>query len=277
MVGNIVSLQWLQDQLGSNHVRIIDCRFNLADPTMGFNDYLDGHLPESIYFDLNKDMSSEISEHGGRHPLPNVEEFTEKLAAAGISSSTTVVAYDDQGGAFASRLWWLLKFVGHEKVFVLDEGYSAWINKGLPVTKEIPFFEKSVYVPNLQEQMIATLADVQDSIKTKQSQLIDSREEIRYRGIEEPIDKIAGHIPGATNFFWKEVLNGAKWKNKVELETHFSTIGKDKEVIVYCGSGVTACPNVLALNELNYRNVKLYPGSWSDWITYPENMIATDK
>jgi thiosulfate/3-mercaptopyruvate sulfurtransferase len=274
MLKNIVTIEWVNGQLGSNDLRIIDCRFNLAEPKRGLNEYLENHLPGSIYFDLNVDLSSEVQEHGGRHPLPDIETFIQKIEAAGISSSTTVVAYDDQGGAFASRLWWLLRFIGHSRVFVLDEGYSTWVNQGLPITKEVPIFQKGSYTPVIQNQMVATVEDVKRSIENHTSQLIDSREEIRFLGVEEPIDKKAGHIPGAINLFWKDVLNSSKWKNRNELEAHFSTICKDKEVIVYCGSGVTACPNVLALNEIAFNNVKLYAGSWSDWISYSENQIT---
>ncbi|WP_078546228.1 sulfurtransferase [Litchfieldia alkalitelluris] len=277
MSENIVSVSWLNENISSENIKVIDCRFHLTDPVQGFNDYLEGHIPGALYFDLNKDLSSEVKEHGGRHPLPNIQDFSEKLGAAGITFETTVIAYDDQAGAFASRLWWLLRFIGHKKVFVLDEGYSAWINSGLPITKEIPQFQKLEYIPNQQQHFVANVEDVKQSIQQNKGYIIDSREAIRYKGIEEPIDNKAGHIPGAINHFWKDVLDNQKWKNKQQLEDLFTDLDKDKEVVVYCGSGVTACPNVLALNELGFKNVQLYPGSWSDWITYPENPIRTMK
>ncbi|MFC4322733.1 sulfurtransferase [Litchfieldia salsa] len=277
MFKNVVSIEWLKEQLGFEDLRIIDCRFDLANPTKGLDEYIESHLPGSLYFNLDVDLSSEVQKHGGRHPLPEIENFVKKIEAAGISPSTKVVVYDNQGGGIASRLWWLLRFIGHTRVFVLEGGYSSWVREGYPITKDVPIFQKVSYSPVIQHQMIATIDDVKRNIKDQTSFLIDSREELRYLGIEEPIDNTAGHIPGALNFFWKDVLEGSKYKGKNELEAKFSSLNKESEVIVYCGSGVTACPNILMLNELDFDNVKLYAGSWSDWISYPDNPIAKSK
>lgn len=274
MFKNIVGISWLRENLSNEDVRIVDCRFHLGEPKKGLEDYLNGHIQGAIYFDLNLDLSSPVSVHGGRHPLPNLDEFTDKLSVAGIQSTTTVVAYDDQGGPFASRLWWLLRYLGHGKVCVLDGGYSAWLNENLPISKDIPTMVAKTFEPNIQHSMVVNVDDMKERVEAKSSQIIDSREENRYLGLEEPIDKKAGHIPGAVNMFWKGVLNGNLMKEPQALKDHYSTLSQDEEIIVYCGSGVTACPNVLALEELDYKNVKLYVGSWSDWISYPTNPIV---
>ncbi len=271
----LVTMDWLNQHLHGPEVRIIDCRFILGNPTAGQEAYTKDHIPGAVYFDLEKDMSGEKSIHGGRHPLPSVEEFAFKLQQAGISNTTKVVAYDDQGGAMASRLWWLLQYLGHEQVFILDEGYSNWRDSQLPVTAEIPIYTPTSFTANVQTDMAVDM----NTVKLKKDEadviVIDSREEKRFLGIEEPIDKVAGHIPGAQNFFWKGVLDEeGNWKSPEQLQMHFQDINPAKEIIVYCGSGVTACPNILALKEAGYKNVKLYPGSWSDWCSYPENPVG---
>ncbi|WP_134702417.1 sulfurtransferase [Ammoniphilus sp. YIM 78166] len=271
----LITKEWLNQHLHHPEVRIIDCRFILGNPTAGQEAYAKDHVPGAVYFDLEKDMSGQKAIHGGRHPLPQVEDFTSKLQQAGIGNTTKVVAYDDQGGAMAARLWWLLQYVGHEQVFILNEGYSAWRDSELPVTAEIPKYTPTSFTANVQTEMAVDM----DTVKLKKAQedvtVIDSREEKRYLGMEEPIDKVAGHIPGAQNFFWKGVLDEkGNWKSTEELQKHFQGLDQTKEVIVYCGSGVTACPNILALKEAGFKNVKLYAGSWSDWCSYPENPVG---
>lgn len=276
MFKHIVNVNWLSNHLEDDNVRIVDCRFSLMNPLEGLNLYVKEHISGALYFDLEKDLSAPVQAHGGRHPLPPIDEFINKLESAGIDKATTVVAYDDQGGMFASRFWWLLQFVGHEKTFILDGGFTEWKKQGLPVNGEIPLFDKKILKPDLQYHMLATVSDVHSSQNDENIELVDSREEMRYLGIEEPIDKKAGHIPKAVNRFWKDCLdeNGA-WKKKELLIKHFSPLHKEKEIIVYCGSGVSACPNIISLSEAGYKNVKLYVGSWSDWISYPDNKIET--
>lgn len=272
---HIIDTDWLLPRLNDSDIRIIDCRFQLGNPSFGLNEYMKEHIQGAIFYDLEKDLSGPVMEHGGRHPLPSIDEFVEKLEATGINESVTVVAYDDQGGAFASRLWWLLSYLGHRKVYILDGGYSSWKEKGYPVSSDVPTFNRSNFSPKISDSMVVDVNDVKKAIETKSAILIDSREKNRFLGIEEPIDKIAGHIPGAVNSFWKDGLNEqGKWKASNEQTSRFSSIvGVDEEVIVYCGSGITACPNILTLSEAGFENVKLYSGSWSDWISYPENPI----
>lgn len=275
---HIVEVEYLKEQLNlaNRNLAIVDCRFSLNDSSEGRRAYEKGHLPGAVFIDLEQDLSSPISEHGGRHPLPDLGELSDKLGKLGIDREIEVIAYDDQGGMFAARFWWLLKVLGHDRVAVLEGGYSNWVKTELTVTKEIPQPTPRQYIAVSQsEWRFVTAEQVKAKLGEPGLQLIDSREPTRYLGLEEPIDKIAGHIPGAVNFFWKDVLaSDGLWKNREELHAHFGILDPNKEVIVYCGSGISACPNVLALNLAGFDKVKLYAGSWSDWIIYTENPIA---
>lgn len=277
-MNNIVTMKWLLARLYEPDLVIVDCRFALGKPESGRTAYEESHIPRAVYLDLEKDLSSPITEHGGRHPLPNLDHLAKRLGQAGIQGSSRVVIYDDQGGAMASRLWWLLKYTGHEEAYVLDEGFTAWKNASYPVTNEQPIVIPVTYEVNLKPEKLVCVDEVREVSLHGSKVLIDSREPRRYAGVEEPMDIKAGHIPGAVNYFWKGVLNDSgHWKNADDLREHFSSIPQDAEIIVYCGSGVTACPNVLALEAAGYSNVKLYAGSWSDWISYEENPVATGE
>ncbi|MDX8362928.1 sulfurtransferase [Cytobacillus sp. IB215316] len=270
---HIVEVDWLHKHI--SNVRIIDCRFHLEDPAAGLNSYLQGHIPGASYFDLDKDLSGPIEKNGGRHPLPNIEEFCEKLYAAGINQHTRVVAYDDQGGAFASRFCWMLLYVGLKHVQILNGGYAAWKERHMPITADIPTVTRSFFTPRIQHDMLVTMEEVKMHSQRNDAVIIDSRENSRYAGIEEPIDQLAGHIPSSINYYWKDSLHSnGMWKTSDEQISRFLQLDKDENIIVYCGSGVTACPNYLSLKEAGYNNIKLYVGSWSDWISYDDNEIV---
>ncbi|MCZ0755731.1 sulfurtransferase [Anoxybacillus sp. J5B_2022] len=274
----IVSSEWLVDRLDDDNVRIIDCRFYLGDSLRGMEEYIRDHIPNALYFDLEKDLSGKVQAHGGRHPLPDFSELATKLSAAGIDQQTTVVAYDDQGGAMAARFWWLLRYLGHRHVYVLDGGYTKWKETGYPTTEAIVSVKERTFIPQYEPSLLATVEEVRKAMEEATAVLVDSRERNRYLGVEEPIDRVAGHIPGAKHIFWKDSLtDDGFWKEPSEQEKRFAALPKDARIIVYCGSGVTACPNVLALSEAGYTNVQLYVGSWSDWISYPEHPIATGE
>jgi thiosulfate/3-mercaptopyruvate sulfurtransferase len=275
-MGSVVSMRWVLARLYEPDLAIVDCRFVPGDPEAGRRSYEESYIPGAIYMDLERDLSGPVGDHGGRHPLPDVAELAAKLGRAGIDRSMRVVAYDDQGGAMAARFWWLLRYMGHERVYVMDQGFSAWKRAGFPVAKAAPPIRvPKTYVPDVRPEMLADVEDVRRAADTGDSVLVDSREPARYRGDAEPIDRAAGHIPGAVNRFWKENLDEAgRWRGPDELAARFASLPKDKPVIVYCGWGVTACPNVLALLDAGYRDVKLYAGSWSDWISYPENPVT---
>lgn len=271
----MIDKEWLLKNLYDQNVRIVDCSFSLADPKKGRQEYEHNHIPGACYFDLDKDLSGEVSEHGGRHPLPDLKEFIHKLELAGIDKNTTVVSYDQGEGAFAARFWWLLQYLGHEKVFVLDGGFKGWKEGNFPVTSEVPAFKKTAFQSDIKYSLIANMEEVKAAAEEQKANvvLIDSREEKRYLGLEEPIDKKAGRIPGALNKPWFEGLNAGYYKPPEIQKQRFSGIHPDNEIIVYCGSGVTAAPNFIALKAAGYEKVKLYLGSFSDWISYQENKI----
>ncbi|OLS40296.1 sulfurtransferase [Bacillus sp. MRMR6] len=271
----IINKEWLLEKIRKADIRIADCRFALGDPTKGKQEYDNSHIPGAVFFDLEKDLSGPVSEHGGRHPLPNIDEFVYKLELAGINEKVPVFAYDQGEGAFAARFGWMLQYLGHENVYVLDGGYNAWIEETLPVTVEVPVYQQEKFNVNLKPELLATIDDVMSVVSgmTPHTVLIDSREQKRYLGLEEPIDKKAGRIPGAINKPWFEGLQSGHYLPAVEQKQRFIDLDQDQNIIVYCGSGVTAVPNYLALKQAGFNKVKLYLGSFSDWISYSENKI----
>lgn len=273
---NVVGMKWLLARMYEPDLVIVDCRFQLGQPESGRAAYTESHIPGAVYLDLEKDLSAPLGEHGGRHPLPDIATLTGTLSRVGIGNDVRVVAYDDQGGAMASRLWWLLKYLGHEQAYVMDEGFSAWVKAGYPVSADQKVPIPSRFLATVQHSMLAEVDEVRERLGSDRVTLIDSREAPRYRGEVEPIDPVAGHIPDAINRFWKDALDerGA-WKDASGQAARFRDLPQDRELIVYCGSGVTACPNVLALQEAGFEKVRLYAGSWSDWISYSENPVAT--
>lgn len=274
---NVVSTKWLLARMYESDIVIVDCRFLMGKPDAGREQYEASHIPGAVYLDLEKDLSAPVEEsgHGGRHPLPDIFDLTVALSRVGIGNESRVVAYDDQGGAMASRLWWLLKYLGHDQVFVLDEGFTAWVNAGFPVSSEQRVLIPAKYLAEVQHTMLVEMDEVKELLGDERVTLIDSREAPRYRGEVEPLDKAAGHIPGAINRFWKDGLGeSGAWKDAAGQEERFADLDRDRELIVYCGSGVTATPNVIALQEAGFNKVRLYAGSWSDWISRPENPIA---
>jgi thiosulfate/3-mercaptopyruvate sulfurtransferase len=275
---NTKDISWLQSHYTDQNIRIIDCRFKLGEPSFGKNLYDQDHIPGAVYFDLENDLSGAVKEHGGRHPLPDIADFVQKLEQAGIENNTTVITYDNGEGAFSARCWWLLKYIGHEKAYILDEGYQGWIERELPTTSRAEVFPSTEYEANVQQEMIAAVDDVR-MISTKNSDgiLIDSRASDRYRGLNEPIDRIPGHIPGAVNSVWTEGLKDGRFLPAEEQQKRWAHLDKGSPLVVYCGSGVTATPNILSLWEAGFTNVKLYPGSYSDWVSYEDHEVETSK
>lgn len=275
-MSTIVHDTWLVERMENNpeNTVIVDVRFQLQDDEAGRKAYLDGHIPGAVYLDLNNDLSGKVQKHGGNHPLPDMDTFAAKMGHIGINGDTTVVIYDKNNDMFAARLWWLLQYLGHEKVYLLDGGIDHWIKAGHDVTTEIPEMVAKKFHPKIQDDEVVHIDQVKEKLADKSATLIDSRGKERYLGETESLYSKAGHIPGAKNFFWKNVLTeDGKWKSNIELENNFASLSKDDEIIVSCGSGVSACPNVLSLKAAGFKNVKLYPGSFSDWISYEENKV----
>ncbi len=271
----VVNQEWLLEQLANKDVKIVDCRFSLSKPDEGERLYKESHIPGAYFFDLEKQLSAPVSKHGGRHPLPDIEQFRHEIEQAGIDNTKTVVAYDGGEGAFASRFWWLLTYIGHDKVYVLNGGFKSWVEAGYPTTKEVTKPKSANFKVSIRKEMLATYEEVKEIVANKKKSpiLIDSREKTRYLGKEEPIDKIPGHIPGAIHKFWAEGLENGFFKGSEEQKKRFAELDQKKPIIVYCGSGITATPNYIALKMAGYQNVKLYAGSYSDWVSYSDNPV----
>lgn len=272
----LVDADWVQAHQQDPTVIIVDCRFALADPEQGRREYLAGHIPGAVYLDLNQDLSGPVQAHGGRHPLPNIRTFAAKLESLGMTSqpATRVVAYDATKGAFAARLWWLLRYLGHEAVAVLDGGWPVWQAAGYPVETVVPEARsRGLFTPQVQAHWVVDRAAVRQ--RQVGTVLVDARSPERYRGETEPIDPVAGSIPGAANFFWQRNLNdGGEFQSPAELARQWAALPTGKDAIFYCGSGVTACVNVLAQAVMGQTLPKLYVGGWSDWCSYADGAIA---
>ncbi len=266
----IVSCDWLARRLDNPQVAIADCRFRLTQLDWGYQQYLLGHIPGAYYLNLDRDLSAPVQKHGGRHPLPNLQQLAHLWGAMGITlGETWVVAYDDARFAFTARLWWLLRYCGHEQVALLDGGWSAWQAGGYPVTDVQPAAKSGKFLPKPQQNWIVDIEEVKARQGLPSVVLIDSREGDRYRGEREPIDPIAGHIPGAVNSPWIQVSNERGFLLPLpEQQRLWSEWRSASEILVYCGSGVTACVNLFSLELAAISTAKLYPGGWSDWCSY---------
>jgi thiosulfate/3-mercaptopyruvate sulfurtransferase len=260
---------------------IIDCRFSLADPDLGRQNYMEAHIPGAVYAHLDEDLCSPwIKGETGRHPLPDIEAFTEKVGDWGINSSSKVIAYDDAGGSMAAaRLWWLMRWLGHYSVAVLDGGWQSWLNTGEPVTSGQEERSSSMFIPRIKQRRLIETSEILARLQDPDFRLLDSRDETRYKGEFEPIDPVAGHIPGALSFPHQEVLDEqGKFLPSEVLRQLFQPLLGDipaKDTAFYCGSGVTSAQNVLAMAYAGLGDARLYAGSWSEWITDPERPIAT--
>jgi thiosulfate/3-mercaptopyruvate sulfurtransferase len=264
----------LEDPDQAAHTVVCDVRFYLADAEQGRREYDAGHLPGAVFVDVHADLAGGAG--GGRHPLPTVEEFTHLLGRLGITTASYVVAYDSAGGATAARLWWMLRSIGHGQVAVLDGGLPAWVAAGRPLSSE-PVEPIPAHYPPVEDDWTGIVdADAVAEGVELGATLIDSRAGERYRGDVEPIDSRAGHIPGAINLFHAENLTPAGTHRPVaELAERFAGIGDSP--IVYCGSGVTACHNLLAMSLVGIARARLYPGSWSEWSSDPSRPVVTGE
>jgi thiosulfate/3-mercaptopyruvate sulfurtransferase len=278
MFRTIISPQELHEKLGRQTWVIIDCRYSLGHPDAGEEAYKKSHIPGASYAHLDRDLSGKVVPgKTGRHPLPSIVKMTQRFSSWGISDGIQVVLYDDRSGAIAARLWWMLRYLGHDRVAVLDGGWRAWEAEDYPVETAIVGAGPRVFKPRVRENWVVDADHVQRRLGAENFLLVDSRMPERYRGEDEPIDPVAGHIPGATNFPHTDLVDSeGMWLTPDELEERFQTlVGNDvaDEMVFYCGSGVTACRNLLAHHHAGFGDAKLYPGSWSDWITDPERPI----
>jgi thiosulfate/3-mercaptopyruvate sulfurtransferase len=279
----LISARELADNIGNPEWVVVDCRFSLGESEMGRQEYLKAHIPGAVYAHLNEDLSSpHISGMTGRHPLPDVERLTEKFSAWGIAAGVQVVAYDDfpaASGASAARLWWCLRWLGHEQVAVLDGGWRQWLLAGGRVTQEVEYRPPRRFVPHARPELVASLEKVEKIRNDKAYRLFDSRTADRYRGENETIDPVAGHIPGAisapyTDNYGPDGLFLPAWELRKRFGVFMGEAPATKGVF-YCGSGVTAAVNILAMHHAGLGDALLYSGSWSEWILDPQRPIGT--
>jgi thiosulfate/3-mercaptopyruvate sulfurtransferase len=256
--------------------RVFDCRHDLAQPALGEQQYLEAHIPGAVFAHMDRDLSGPTTGRNGRHPLPEARSFIAWLGRQGVTPDMQVVCYDAGPGASAARLWWMLRWVGHENVAVLDGGYAKWQREGRPVTAELPQLQAAVYPGKTRASMLASLALVEK--KLKRAAFLDARAPERWRGEREPIDPVAGRIPGAKNRFHAENLQADGTFKPVEALKRelLAVLGERSpaEVINYCGSGVSACHNALAMEIAGLGGSRLYVGSWSEWCADPTRPIA---
>ena len=248
---------------------IVDCRFDLAKVDWGHREYLAAHIPRAVYAHLDADLSGAKTGTNGRHPLPDSDALRHTLSRFGIGRDTQVVAYDEGSGMYAARLWWLLRWMGHAAVAVLDGGFAKWTSETRPTTTGEEVNAPREFVGTPRADMTVDAATVESLRTNPQWRVIDARAPERYRGEVEPIDRVGGHIPGAANRFFKSNLTDTGvFRSPEELRTAMTELAAGvtpDHIVNYCGSGVTACHNVLALEHAGLRNAKLYPGSWSEW------------
>ena len=256
--------------------RLFDCRHDLGNPELGEQQYLAAHLPGARFAHLDRDLSAPKTGKNGRHPLPEPKAFIAWLGRQGLKPADQVACYDGGPGAMAARLWWMLRWAGHETVAVLDGGLAKWLREGRPVATEIPAVDRASYPGKARASMVASLPLVEK--KLKRAALLDARAAVRYRGEQEPIDPVAGRIPGAKNRFNNDNLSvEGTFKNPKLLRSEFESIlaGRNPgDVINYCGSGVAACHNALAMEVAGPTGSRVYIGSWSEWSADASRPIA---
>ncbi|MCB1694088.1 MAG: sulfurtransferase [Pseudomonadales bacterium] len=273
-MGTLISATELADIESDAHPVVLDCRFSLADPAAGRRQFEQGHIPGAQYIDLDRDLSSPVMPgKTGRHPLPDRETFAETLGRFGITADSMVICYDEAAGPFAARCWWMLRWLGHPNAFVLDGGLKAWTESGQALTTEMSHRTPTLYVPSSPLTRVVSAEDLAEV----SGSLLDARDQARFDGEVDPIDPVAGHIPGALcATFTANLHENSRMKPVAELRERFAALGvtTNGDVTCYCGSGVTAAHNILALVHAGYPEPALYPGSWSEWITDPARPVA---
>ena len=274
----LVSARDLARHLSDPGWVIVDCRHELADVDAGERAYRAGHLPGATFLHLDRDLSGAKTGRNGRHPLPEVATLAATFGRAGIGASTQVVAYDQNSGAWAARLWWLLHWLGHEAAAVLDGGLDRWVAEGLPLARDVPVGRAATFVPK-RPAPTASADEILRHLEDGALLVLDARAGERYRGEVEPIDPVAGHIPGARNRPYTDNLAAqGGFKPAAQLRAEFETTlgGLPPSAVVHqCGSGVTSCHNALAMAVAGLRGSRLYPGSWSEWVADPSRPVAT--
>jgi thiosulfate/3-mercaptopyruvate sulfurtransferase len=278
-----------KDVSAENNLVVLDCRFSLTDTGLGKQKYATGHIPGSIYVHLDDDLAGKVAPGTGRHPLPEVARFVQLVRDWGVSRESQVVVYDDAGGAVASRLWWMMRWVGHDRVALLDGGYRAWQQANNPVStrsdKANPEVssDRNTFTVDVNQNATIEVSELVDQLREGQVRLYDARSASRFAGKHEPIDPVAGHIPGAVNLPFEDNLDEKGLFHPPEtLRRRFDKVldsasieNNAGNIVHMCGSGVTACHNILAMEIAGIGLTRLYVGSWSEWITDTTREVAT--
>ena len=268
----------LHSAIESGEARAVDCRFDLMNPAGGWALWAAGHIPGAPYADLDHDLAGHSAGEGGRHPLPEPEEFAATLGRWGIQPDTLVVAYDNMGCAIAGRLWWMMNWMGHEHAGLLDGGIQAWEAAGLPLEREEPDIRPADYPAGGHCRPVVGLSEVERASRNGDMRILDARDGARYQGQSEPLDPRAGHVPGAVNAFFRENLDsGGRFKAPGELREHYLALlggAAPSGACVMCGSGVTACHDLFAMELAGLGGASLYPGSWSEWSQSERRPVA---
>ena len=277
---NVISVDELRQRMARDNCRAVDCRFDLSDPEKGRALFEESHIDGAVFADLDRDLAAPASGESGRHPLPDAETFCSKLGAWGISNSTHVVAYDHGNGATAGRLWWLLRWLGHTNVSVLDGGFAAWQAAGGAVSSRPAAIEPAEFIGTPDSSMVATTEEILALVNAgEQFNLVDARDAARFRGEVEPIDPVAGRIPGSVNMpFPVNLSTDGRWRAADELRRQWRDMlsGRPESLpIVMCGSGVTACHLIIAAELAELPLPRLYVGSWSEWIRDPGRPVES--
>jgi thiosulfate/3-mercaptopyruvate sulfurtransferase len=275
----LVSTEQLAGHLADQTWVIVDCRYDLNNETWGEEQYVATHIPGAVYASLSHDLAGSRDGHNGRHPMPGADVMTATFSRLGIGPDTQVVAYDQDVGMYASRLWWMLRYMGHEAVAVLDGGYAKWTRENHPTRSGAEQRTASVFQGQPRNDMRLTANQVWAKVGDPSLTLVDARSPERYEGRTEPIDRIAGHIPGARNHFYRRnVADDGTMLPPDTLRQRFREMLRDtppNQVVMYCGSGVSACHNLLAMEHAGLIGMKLYPGSWSEWSSDPDKPVET--
>jgi thiosulfate/3-mercaptopyruvate sulfurtransferase len=273
----LLSGEVLAGHLNDPDWRIFDCRHQLSDVEFGAQAYAYGHLPGAFFLHLDRDLSAPMNGRNGRHPLPDAQLLANKLGAAGVSRKTQVVAYDDDGGMIAARLWWLLRWLGHDRVALLDGGIRQWVKEGRALTSERPKPVPARFEVERRDWVVSS-DEVLASLERRELCLVDARAADRFRGENETLDPVGGHIPGARNRFFRDNLDAdGCFRPASELRREFLALlaGVDPaQSVMQCGSGVTACHNLLAMEIAGLHDARLYAGSWSEWCADPDRPVA---
>lgn len=279
MASPLISPTALANRLGDSACIVVDCRFVLTDSDAGRAAYLRGHIPGARYAHLDNDLARAPGPTDGRHPLPRAEDFAATLGAWGISNASSVVVHDDVSGAIAARLWWMLRWMGHRAAYVLDGGLKAWEAAGLPLDREVPRIRPVRYaVGDVHHDWVVSTDQVPVELSYG-ARLVDARAPERFQGVTEPIDPVAGHIPGAINWPFSDALqsDGSMLPGD-ELHSRLRHLSnRPRGFIAMCGSGVTACHLLLAASAAGLGDSRIYIGSWSEWIRDPGRPIATGE